>query len=228
MNKLVYSIFNLNELEQLSRRRQWPNQLNPTIKILATLIYIIFVTSVGRFNLEKAILFGIYPVLMIAIADIPIKAFVSKLIIPAFISISLGIVNPFFDREPVLFISGFGISGGLISMTTLFVKALLTISATLLLVSTTSIDALGIGMTTLKIPKKLVLLLLLMYRYIGVLLSEVNRTMEAYQLRASRSKGIHISTWGSLVGQIIIRSYKRSEDIHQAMQLRGYYTGERE
>jgi len=226
MNKFVHSLFNLNELEQLSRRKQWPNQLHPAIKIAGTLLFIIFVTAIGRFNLGKALLFGVYPILMLSIADIPVRDFTSKLIIPSMISISLGIVNPIIDREPALFIAGFGISGGFISMFTLFIKAMLTISATLLLVSTTSIDDLGIGLTTLKMPKKLVLLLLLMVRYIGILLSEISRTMEAYQLRVSGSKGIHISTWGSLVGQIIIRSYKRSEDIHQAMLLRGYYTGE--
>lgn len=227
MNRFVKSIFDLDELEQFARRNQWLNRRHPACKILVTLVYIVAITSINKYALGQVLLFGIYPILMLSIADIPYKSIASKLIIPALLSISLGVVNPLFDREILLMVGHIGISGGVLSLMTLLVKALYTISATLILVSTTTIEGLGRGLAFYRVPRQLIMLLLLMYRYIGVLLNEVSRTMEAYQLRARGSKGIHISSWGSLVGQIMIRSYRRSEDIYNAMLLRGYAPGGR-
>lgn len=223
MNRFVKSIFNLQELEQYARRKIWINKYHPTMKILVTLLYIVILTAVPKYNLSEVLLYGVYPILMISFIDIPYKVIVSKLIIPGLISVSFGLLNPIFDREIFLYVFGIGISGGVISCLTLFVKALFTISATLILVATTTIEELGRGLETLKVPKRLIMLLLLMYRYIVVLLNEVNRTMEAYQLRNPSKKGIHISVWGSMIGQIIIRSYRRSEEIYNAMILRGYH-----
>jgi len=228
MNRFVKSMFNLAELEQLSRRKTMINKWHPSIKIIITFIYILILTSVDGYELGKVLLFGVYPILLLSIADIPTRVIASKLIIPAFISISLVAFNPLFDQEIVLVINNIGISGGVISLCSLFSKSLFTISATLILVSTTSIEKIGDGLRWLRIPKKLVILLLLVYRYIGVLLDEVSKTIEAYQLRANGGSGIHISAWGSLVGQIIIRSIKRSEEIYNAMLLRGYHIGDEE
>ena len=223
MNKFIKSIFDLNALEQFAKRKLWINSLSPAFKILVTMFYIICNTFLHKYDLSRALIFGIYPILFFSIVDIPYKAILGKLIIPATLSVTLGILNPFLDRDIILHFGDIPISGGLLSFATLFVKALNTISATLLLVSTTTIDSLGRGLAFYKIPSRFIMLLLLMYRYIGILLDEVSRTMEAYQLRSS-CKSIHISVWGSLVGQIMIRSYKRSEEIYNAMLLRGYGT----
>lgn len=226
MNKMLKSMFDLDELEQFARRDLWINNLHPAIKICVTLIYIIAITSLSKYALAKVILFGVYPILCFSSLDIPYQAIFSKLIIPSLLSISLGIFNPFIDREILMSVAGIGISGGFISLLALLVKAVCTISATLLLVSTTTIEGLGRGLAFYRLPKTLIMLLLLMYRYIGVLLNEVSKTMEAYYLRGN-GKGVHISAWGSLVGQIMIRSYRRSEEIYNAMLLRGYSAGER-
>lgn len=202
------------------------NRWSPVVKILLTAVYIVMVSATGKYDLSNVLLLATYPVLMLAVLDIPTVNFLSKLLIPALFSVSLGIANPFYDREVILMVGGMGISGGILSLVILFSKGLLTISATLLLVCTTSITDIGDGLMKMKVPKPLVMLLLLMFRYISVLLNETGRTIEAYQLRASGSRGIHISTWGSLVGQIMIRSYRRSEDIYNAMLLRGYGAGE--
>lgn len=227
MNKFIKSIFDLQELEQYGRRKIWLNHSHPALKIIVTLLYIIALTAVDKYNLARTLIFGVYPIMLIALAEIPYGVIVSKLIIPGLLSISLGFFNPILDREVILIVAGVGVSGGSISLVTLFVKAMFTITATMILVSTTTIERLGEGLLYLKMPKRLVMLLLLTYRYIVVLLNEFSRTMEAYQLRDPIGKGVHISAWGSLVGQVIIRSYARSEEIYNAMLLRGYSADER-
>ncbi|QUI22274.1 cobalt ECF transporter T component CbiQ [Vallitalea pronyensis] len=224
MNKRLLSMFNLAELEQFARRKIWWNQVHPIMKILITLLYIVVVTSLGKYQLSQLLLFGIYPIIIITIADIPFGVVGNKLIIPAIVSMGLGVFNPFLDREMVIKVGEIAISGGIISFVTLFIKAMWTLSATLLLVATTPIEEIGRSLIRLKVPVRLVMLLLLMYRCITILLGEVHRTMEAYSLRSRRGHGIHIHTWGSLVGQIMIRSYHRSNEIYNAMVLRGYDT----
>ncbi len=225
MNDFTKSMLNLNEIEQLARRKGVVNQMSPVVKILVTLFYIVTVSSVGKYQLSWLFYLAVYPLIMVPLIDIPLRTFISKLMIPAIFSIALGLANPFFDREVILVLGKVTVTGGVLSMGVLFLKAVLSLSATLMLVATTSVMEIGEGMARLHIPKKLVMLLLLMYRYINVLLEETGKTMDAYRLR-SGEKRIHISTWGSLVGQIIIRSYNRANEIYNAMRLRGYGAGD--
>jgi cobalt/nickel transport system permease protein len=86
-------------------------------------------------------------------------------------------------------------------------------------------DRLASALRMLKIPRLFVLQLLLTYRYISVLMEEVARILRAYSLRAPGQKGVHRSAWGSLAGQLILRTFDRAQRVYEAMCLRGF-TGE--
>ena len=45
---------------------------------------------------------------------------------------------------------------------------------------------------------------------------------DAYRLRAPGQKGIHISAWGSFLGQLLLRSMDRAEELYSSMTLRGF------
>ena len=45
---------------------------------------------------------------------------------------------------------------------------------------------------------------------------------EAYQLRAPGQKGLHVSAWGSFLGQLLLRSMDRAEALYESMELRGF------
>ena len=46
---------------------------------------------------------------------------------------------------------------------------------------------------------------------------------QAYSLRAPGQKGIHYSAWGSFLGQLLLRSMDRAEELYSSMLLRGYH-----
>ena len=46
---------------------------------------------------------------------------------------------------------------------------------------------------------------------------------DAYHLRAPGQKGIHISAWGSFLGQLLLRSMDRAQELYASMLLRGYH-----
>ena len=46
---------------------------------------------------------------------------------------------------------------------------------------------------------------------------------DAYHLRAPGQKGIHISAWGSFLGQLLLRSMDRAQELYSSMLLRGFH-----
>ena len=80
-------------------------------------------------------------------------------------------------------------------MLTLMMKGVFSLLASFLLIATTAIDSLCAALRRLHVPGILVTLLLLTYRYIGVMLEQVSVMTEAYRLRAPGQKGLHISAW---------------------------------
>lgn len=108
-------------------------------------------------------------------------------------------------------------------MLTLMMKGIFCLMASFLLVATTSIEEICRALRKLHFPKMITSLLLLTFRYISVLLEEVAIMTEAYHLRAPGQKGIHISAWGSFLGQLLLRSMDRAEALYESMELRGFY-----
>jgi len=135
----------------------------------------------------------------------------------------VGLFNPIFDRAALLHLGGVAVSGGVVSMLTLMLKGLFCLMASFLLMATTSIDRLCAALRMLHVPKMLVTLLLLTYRYVGVMTEELAVMTDAYLLRAPGQKGIHISAWGSFLGQVLLRSMDRAQELYSSMLLRGYH-----
>ena len=64
---------------------------------------------------------------------------------------------------------------------------------------------------------------MLVYRYIIVLLKEIERMTDAYSLRAPGQTGLHYKVWGTMVGQLLLRSMDRAEELCRSMELRGFH-----
>ena len=71
-------------------------------------------------------------------------------------------------------------------------------------------------------PKLLVTQFLLTYRYLTLLLEQADTMAQAYILRAPKQKGVHFKVWGSLAGQLLLRSIDRANNLYDSMLLRGY------
>jgi len=53
-------------------------------------------------------------------------------------------------------------------------------------------------------------------------MEEVSVMTTAYRLRAPGQNGIHVSAWGSFLGQLLLRSMDKAEELYISMQLRGF------
>ncbi len=222
MNKAVDTLFNLCHLEELARRDTWLNRLHPLSKLVVTFIYIIAVATAGNYALETVILYGIYPVVILTCFDLPLRPLAGKMIIPVLMATGIGMLNPFFDSNHIVIAGGYSISAGWISLLVLFLKSVMTIFAAIALVATTKIEEIAYALTCIKVPRVMTVQFLLMYRYITVLINEVDRVITAYSMRSGGKRSIDYRAWGSLIGQLFIRTSNRAVEIHEAMRLRGF------
>lgn len=111
-------------------------------------------------------------------------------------------------------------------------KSWISIQVAVLLTATTPFPEILAAMRTLRIPRMLVAIIGLMWRYLFVLADEAMRLMRARAARSgttfdpnTRSGGSLIwraQTAGGMAGNLFVRAIDRSERIYSAMLSRGY------
>ena len=222
MNNMEKALFELGEMDALAAQDSPVHRRHPLSKLLVTIAYIAIVVSFDKYDLSGMIAMLLYPIALFQLSGIPVRTCFYKLRVVLPLVLAVGLFNPFFDRAPMVALGGVAISGGVISMLTLMLKGVLCLMASFLLIATTPIDALCAALRKLHVPSMLVTLLLLTYRYVGVMTRELAVMTDAYHLRAPGQKGIHHSAWGSFLGQLLLRSMDRAEELYSSMQLRGF------
>lgn len=198
------------------------HRLPPLSKLLVTLMYIGITVSFGKYDGIQLFAMVLFPLIGYQASGIPMRTCFYKMRVVLPFVCAVGIFNPFIDRQTIMTIGGFAISGGAVSMLTLMMKGVFCLTASFLLIATTTIEEICFALRQLGLPKMLTSLLMLTYRYIGLLLSEAATMTDAYHLRAPKQKGIRFSAWGSFLGQLILRSIDKAESVYAAMTLRGF------
>lgn len=223
MNKMEKALGELSEMDELAAGSSPIHSLDPGAKLVVTIAYILFTVSFHKYALSALVPMVLFPVLLFQLSGIPVSTCFYKLRIVLPLVMAVGLFNPIFDRAPLLYLGGVAVSGGVISMITLMLKGVFCLMASFILVATTPIDCLCASLRRMHVPKTLVTLLLLTYRYVGVMTRELAVMTDAYHLRAPGQKGIHVSAWGSFLGQLLLRSMDRAQELYSSMLLRGYH-----
>lgn len=222
MDKLSNAQSQLLEMDTLAAGNSPVHRMHPLCKLLVTVFYIVTVVSFDKYDFNGLIVMILYPIFLFQAADIPISTCFYKLRIVLPLVCAVGLVNPFLDRTALLRLGSITVTGGVVSMVTLMMKGVFSLMASFLLIATTPIDALCAALRRLHVPSLLTTLLLLTYRYIGLMVGQVSVMMQAYKLRAPGQKGVHISAWGSFLGQLLLRTMDRAEELYGSMRLRGF------
>jgi cobalt/nickel transport system permease protein len=113
-------------------------------------------------------------------------------------------------------------NGGMVFLSIL-VKSTLCLFTVILLSNTTPFSNMLQTLKQLGVPRLLVTILALLYRYLFVLIDEAERLNRARTSRTfakSRRKRWHMLA--SLIGQLFVRSTERAERIYAAMTARGW------
>nr|WP_297763237.1 cobalt ECF transporter T component CbiQ [uncultured Butyrivibrio sp.] len=198
------------------------NSLHPLGKLLLSVLYIFTVVSFNKYALEPLIVMSVYPIFSFIVGELSFKEGIyrMRLILP--LVLFVGVFNPFLDRQIVGNIGELAVSGGVLSMITVMIKGFYSVLAVYILIATTSIDDICYALRVLHFPRIMVIVVMLIYRYFGVMAVEADRIMTAYKLRAPSQNGINYKAWGTLVGQWLLRSMDKAERVYESMLLRGF------
>jgi len=222
MQKAAGAVSQMMALEELTLKNSALHRRHPMAKLITTILYVAVVVSVGRLDLVSLSLYFFYPAILLSIADIPFCMMAKRVAIALPFVLFAGFSNMLFETTPYMYLFGFAISRGVISLIVLVEKTVLTVSAILILMATTKAAQVFASLQKIGVPRVLVTVLMLSFRYLSLLFLKADRMTKAYHLRAEKPKGIAMKDMGSFTGQLLLQSFDRAERVYKAMKLRGF------
>ena len=211
-------------LEQLASGRTWLHRRHPAVKLLVTLVYIVCVISLERHSAGRLTPFLLYPVIILAAADIPLMMILRRSAAALPFCIFAGISGLVIERAPWILPGGIVLTEGTAAFIVLIVRTLLCVSAVLIMTALTPFTDITSQLRRMHLPGFFVTLFEMIYRYLGVLAEEAYIMLTACRLRGNGAKWPDIRHAGSFIGQLLLRTSDRAERIYNAMRCRGYGT----
>ncbi len=200
------------------------HRLDPRVKLVAATLYAFLVASAGRFSTLGAAL--LISSILLFLTRLPFRALAKRiLLVNGFIGLFWLVLPWSIAGEPLAGIGFVTLSReGTLLAARLTLKSNAILLAFIALVATSSIASIGRAMSLLRLPDKLVQLLLMTYRYVFVLEQEYERLRRAVSARSfAPCTSIHTyRTFACLSGMLIVRAAERAERVSWAMRCRGF------
>lgn len=198
------------------------------VKIVAACTLTLVVALTGSFLVATTALIASCLLLLVARlqAGLVLRHLLAVNLFTVFLWLTLPLTyNGNSGGDTMITLAGIGFSSAGIHLSALITLKTNAIIFTLLaLLSTSTIAALGHGLTGLSVPSKLCFMLLSTYRYIFVIHQEYQRL-----LRAARMRGFVVGTnlhtyktFSLLFAMTLVKSWNRARRVQQAMALRGF------
>ncbi len=224
-------------LDPYRPRQSLIHALDPRVKLVITLAFILTTALIPT---------GAWPIYILLLACILSIEMLSDLGIPYVLKRAILALPFVLAAFPVIFtMSGPPIfqfvlgkwtlvasQTGLERFISVSLKSWISVQAAIVLASSTSFPELLLAMRAIKIPRLLVAIFGLMWRYLFVLADEAIRLMRARAARSGSTGSADKKTGGSLIwrarvtggmaGNLFLRGFERSDRIYTAMLSRGY------
>ena len=200
------------------------HRLDPRVRVIeATAYSFVVALSMGFPVLTAAVLFSVALVLL---SRVSLKEAGKRLLVVNGFIFMLWLLLPVtFGGEALYRLGPLSISRpGIILAARITLKSNAILLCFIALIATMPLATLGHALGRLGVPSKIVLLLLLTYRYIFVFEQEYLRLLRAVKIRAFRPRtNLHTyRTYAYIIGMLFVRAAARAERVHQAMLCRGF------
>lgn len=222
MPSIQEGLYDLGRLDRLAYLDTPMHRLDPRAKVVTTMVFLVCVVSFPKYAILPLLPFLIYPVFSAVEGDLPLGFLLRKLIAVAPFALVVGMFNPWFDREVLVYLGELSITGGWISFASIMLRFFLTTFAALVLIATTSFNGVCMALERLGLPDVLATQLLFLYRYIFVLGDQVMRLARARSLRSFGTRGMGMQVYANMLGHLLLRTYARAQRIYRAMLARGF------
>lgn len=194
------------------------------VRIVAAVAWSITVALVH--DLDAQIACGVFAIATAFIARLPLRSTLKRLLpLNLFVGV-LFIVLPLTAPGTPAFQAGpFSFSNaGLLQVLGIGIRANAIVLSVTALVATLDIVTFGRALHALRVPPKLVTLLLFTVRYVAVIRAEYASLRRAMRVRCftPRTNAHTMRTLGNLAGMLLVRGLERSTRVLMAMKCRGY------
>lgn len=220
--KLAYVLAELDALELSAEGRSPLHRIDARAKLLLTAVFLAVMLSVPLTHLSELLLYLLFPIVGAAAGGLSYGRLFRRSLLVLPLVAFIGVFNLFYDREPAFAVGPLVLTRGWVTFLSIVVRGLISVQALLVLIATTGYYRLCRSMQRLGVPALFTTQLLFVYRYIQVLIREALRLAQARDARSFGRRAYPLRTWGTLVGQLLIRTFDRAEAIGRAMLARGF------
>jgi len=200
------------------------HRLDPRVKIACAAVFSVVVATAGRFSMLFAAL--LFSTSLVIAARLNPSAIGGRLKAVLTFLLLMWLVLPVtYEGEPLFRIGPFSVTHpGMVLAAQVSLKALAILFALIALTTTMTFATTGQALRHLKVPAKIVILLIMTYRYIFVIEQEFQRLFRAAHIRGFKPKTcLHTyRTYAYLFGMLFVRASTRAERVHHAMLCRGF------
>ncbi len=195
---------------------------HPLSHLLVTLCAILATASFGRYAVAALLPLLLYPLCLLRWGEIPPRLLLARILPAMPLVLGVGLTAPLLDRAAVPLLPGVTLAAGWISLASLLLRGCLCVAYSLLLIAIVGMPGLSEALLALRVPRTLVMQLLLTFRYLQTLAEEASRIALAYRLRAPGKGAPTPREWSMLAGQWLLRTLRRAERVDAAMRCRGF------
>lgn len=210
--------------EPFALGRSWMHGIDPRLRVIGAAAFAVVVAVSYDFAaLGSAVFLSLG---MALAARLDWREVLHRLLAPSIFLILLWAVLPWsYEGVALITLGPLAITRpGVILCAQISLKTIALMVAFMALLATMTVDTLGHTLNRLRLPDKMVHLLLITYRYLFVLEQEYQRLLRAMKIRNFQPKtDLHsYRTYAYLVGMLFVRASERARRVHCAMICRGF------
>jgi len=200
------------------------NKLDPRTRVISAVVFALVVALSSEFStLFTAFILALF---FIGLSGLHLQTVVKRVAVVNIFIFLFWAVLPFTFKGTAMFSIGpFSVSQqGVLLAAKITLKSNAILLCFIAFVAAIPLGLLGHAMGRLRVPKKMVQLLLLTYRYLFVIEQEYQRLLTAARVRCFHAKTkLHTyKTYAFIVGMLFVRASEQAERVHQAMRCRGF------
>jgi len=202
--------------------------MDPRAKLAASAVWIVTINVTPFAQIAKLGATAAALAILIALSRVP-PAYIAKrsLVVLPF-AVSVAAFGVFFGPgrpDATLRLLGLSIpvyEAGLRALGEVSLKAYLSVTVALLLVSTTPFSEILRGLSWFRVPRVFVLILGFIYRYLFLIADQGLRMRRARQARSFGRRGLGPRSAAALIATLLARTYARADRVYLAMAARGF------
>jgi len=210
--------------ESFAEGNSWIHGIDPRLRVIGATAFAVVVAV--SYNFTALLIALILSLIMALSARLDLRAVMKRLLAPVIFLLLLWAVLPWsYEGDALAALGPVTITRqGVNLCAQISLKTVCLMVAFMALVATMTVDTLGHTLNRLRLPDKMVHLLLITYRYLFVIEQEYQRLVRAMKIRNFHPRtNLHsYRTFAYLVGMLFVRASERARRVHGAMICRGF------